>query len=471
MAAPTVVSVTPADNDSNVYRNASVVVVFSEALDPDTVHNGTLVLRDSDSNEVVESVVSLSTDGLTATLRPTTYLVNETSYTFLVIGEDVGGTTASIKSGTDDTLAVTVRTVFTVGSEIEVAALEKTEDQIEAEGDLGLPSGVVVQDDEQYLEVVSTTPENTEFGVSPDLVEIEIEFDGVINTSTINENTVSVSIEPYYPEDEFFLALPDEDGNCNFQFQEPVDENGDAYDFSDPDGTLSVSGETVTWTADGPFPRNCKVKVVLSRTIEDVDGRTLDGNRVFVFYIRMCPDLVSVDTIRDAFFPLPLTNWDDDIIGKAIYKNVMDVLPRVRWQVRTDKVYPRVREYVAYKTIDDIYRALQAENDLLAGQFKKLGDLVIRFDIKSLGVLPAGHQEAIRRYKLALQEVTARFKEIPLPFIRGYDNPEQRQFWRTRLWQADILRAFQGYSVVGGNRGNTRAHRSTKVAGYLDQWR
>ena len=44
MAAPTVVSVTPANAESNVVLNKRIVIVFSEAIDSDTINDNTVMI-------------------------------------------------------------------------------------------------------------------------------------------------------------------------------------------------------------------------------------------------------------------------------------------------------------------------------------------------------------------------------------------------------------------------------------------
>jgi len=474
MGVPTISSTSPADNAVNVYRNKILQATFSEALRSATVSTRTFLLRNVDTNQLVDCTVNLSTSGLVVSIEPTRVLAENTSYLLTIVGEDVGGGDGSVESSsTSDELVLTARISFQTGTEIDTPTITKSEADIEAEGDLGLPSNVQVVEESEVLEITATTPANRDFGVARTLSAITVTFDDDVDPDTVDEGTFQVTIEPYYEEDELMIAVPSDDGLCNFKFQEHTDTSGNPYDYSDLDGELSVSGDTITWTPESArdFPSNVRVRVVLGSDLASDAGLTLGDNYYFTFYIDPCPNLVSVDRIRDSFFPLVLSAWTDDMIGKTIYKNTMDVLPRIRWQIKHDKIYPRLAEYVLYKTIDDIYQGIQIETELKAGQFKKLGDLMIRYDTKNAGNMVTGHRMAVERWKRALEEVTRRYVGVAVPFIKGYQDAEQRCFWRTRLWQADIASSLQRIYTGGELAGNTARQRGNRVSGAMELWR
>jgi hypothetical protein len=86
---PIVTATSPASGATSISRTASVTATFSEAMNPATINANTFVLRDP-SNIVVSATVSLSSNGLVATLKPASSLAFGASYTATVLGGSAG---------------------------------------------------------------------------------------------------------------------------------------------------------------------------------------------------------------------------------------------------------------------------------------------------------------------------------------------------------------------------------------------
>jgi hypothetical protein len=86
---PIVTATSPASGATSISRTANVTATFSEAMNPATINANTFVLRDP-SNVVVSATVSLSSNGLTATLDPASSLAFGASYTATVVGGSAG---------------------------------------------------------------------------------------------------------------------------------------------------------------------------------------------------------------------------------------------------------------------------------------------------------------------------------------------------------------------------------------------
>jgi methionine-rich copper-binding protein CopC len=111
---PTVTSVTPANNASNVSTSTSVTVQFSEALAPATVTSSTIQLLDSSGNAVAASV-SYNSSTNTATLTPSTTLSSGNAYTVVVHG---GSSGPVIESSAYNPLAANFSSSFTTTTTI-----------------------------------------------------------------------------------------------------------------------------------------------------------------------------------------------------------------------------------------------------------------------------------------------------------------------------------------------------------------
>ena len=107
--APSVVAVTPTSGTIDVALTASVTVTFSEALDPATVNETTLILRDAVNNTVTVTVsYNLATQS--ATVTPINPLSNSTVYTLTILG---GGVDPRVKDLAGNALAANFATSFT----------------------------------------------------------------------------------------------------------------------------------------------------------------------------------------------------------------------------------------------------------------------------------------------------------------------------------------------------------------------
>ena len=104
--APTVTSVTPAENAADAAVTGNVTATFSEAMDSTTVNNTTFTLAEGTSTTPVNAVVTLSNN--TATLDPTANLNPGTQYTARVTGaKDSSGNAVIAKTWTFTTAAAT----------------------------------------------------------------------------------------------------------------------------------------------------------------------------------------------------------------------------------------------------------------------------------------------------------------------------------------------------------------------------
>jgi hypothetical protein len=82
---PTVVTVTPSNAAVDVRTAESVKAMFSESIDPATIHTGAMELRNP-ADELIEATVSYDNNTKTATLDPIASLAASTTYWATVLG-------------------------------------------------------------------------------------------------------------------------------------------------------------------------------------------------------------------------------------------------------------------------------------------------------------------------------------------------------------------------------------------------
>jgi hypothetical protein len=83
---PVVVSTIPLDNQADVSITGNIQAKFSEGMDDATINGNNFELRDASNNLVPAAAVSYDAGTRTATIDPTSFLTNSTTYTATVIG-------------------------------------------------------------------------------------------------------------------------------------------------------------------------------------------------------------------------------------------------------------------------------------------------------------------------------------------------------------------------------------------------
>ena len=103
---PTVTSTNPANGATNIAIGASATVTFSEAVDPATISNSTVMILDGNSMVTATVVYNSSTNSVTVT--PTTALAYSKTYTISVVGGFQG-----VKDLAGNPLSQTITSTFT----------------------------------------------------------------------------------------------------------------------------------------------------------------------------------------------------------------------------------------------------------------------------------------------------------------------------------------------------------------------
>ncbi len=106
--APTIVSRSPTNGSTSVAINVSPTVTFSEPMDPATITTSTITLAPTSGGAAVPATVSYNAGTNTATLDPTSDLLNNTSYTLTITTgvKDVAGNQLAAQSTSTFTTAL-----------------------------------------------------------------------------------------------------------------------------------------------------------------------------------------------------------------------------------------------------------------------------------------------------------------------------------------------------------------------------
>lgn len=434
MAAPTVVSTTPQNSESNVYLNKRIVVVFSEAVDGDTLNDNTVRLTHVTTSQRVWLEYSLSDDGLTLTLIPETQLDAEETYLLTLIGVSEGYS-FYVKSATADGLATSYRVRFTTGNDIEAFSAEKTDLTSEREGDLVLPADLQVVPGKR-LEISATSPQHHSAGLATSLSQVAVQFSADLSGDLLEDDWMDVTCYPLMGYTEYLAHATGD--SFNFYITDPTDDSGDAISFDFPTGTLSVTGEYLVWTrdtgdVDNIFPYNVEVEVTLNQDITDIYGNTLLEGHRFVFTLEATPLFDSVRGIERELPTLP-EEFDRDLIYALIWKYSIDAWQKLSSTNPPSKAYHYIRKYVHAAVCLDILDNAELPKTILAGQKKILGDFQVHFESAAVGKEGLKYKRLKKDLEQAEIALTGRRRNRPRVATRGaaFDRP----YWKNRTWRS-----------------------------------
>lgn len=472
MAAPTVVSTAPQHDESNVYLNKRFTVVFSEAIDADTLNDNTVRLMHAPTNSRVWTEVSLSDDGLTLTITPKVQLDAEETYQLTLVGVDLGFEWY-LKSETDDGLAVSYRIRFTTGNDIEAYSAEKTDLTSQREGDLVLPVDLQVVPGER-LEVLATSPQHHSAGLSTSISSIAVRFSAALSGDLLDSDWLEINCYPLMGYAEY-LAQPTGDSFV-FAISDPETASGEAITFDWPSGDVTVTGDYLVWTrstgdVDNVFPYNTEVEVLLSPNVQDQYGNTLMEQRRFVFTVEATPLFDSVRGIERELPTLP-EEFDRDLIYALIWKYSIDAWQKLDSENPPTKAYHHIRRYVHASVCLDILDNAEIPKTILAGQKKILGDFTVHYESAAVGKEGLKYKRLKKDLEEATNALVGRRRYRPRVAIRGsaFDRPN----WKNRTWRSSQdwnPAAYPGRPITETiPASNTSASRDAELPGALEGW-
>ncbi len=437
MPAPSFVSSSPISGATGVAKNVSLSIVFDAAIDPTTVDEATVYLKNTELNQVVPSAVSVSSDGLTLTIVPETTMIPLSAYTIFVIGADVDSSNP-VKSTTDDALAVSVRIAFQTGEDVATS-------ETDIEGDLELPEEVTsVAGASTPLRVMSARPKHHSFGLDINLAQIAIRFNKDLDATSVTGN-VSVSQMAFYEEEDLRAVETDlgegEGSKHYFQFQ-TADETGlDPALFDDAGGYADVTGAYLLWNFTGALQKNVCIEMTIGADIADTEGITLGSDQLWFGCTEPYPKWVDLRSVRHQVGHDAASKVPDDFLGLRIWQNSMDLVQAMGWRVDLDEANTRYRQYIRCVTGLDLWEDLKVTAALAAGSTKRLGDLSIQYAATAGAVRPWAINrlmeecEELKRMTLgALSEKIA----IGVRSSRDLWEPS-RAYFRSRLWRGEMI--------------------------------
>lgn len=462
MAAPTISSTTPTQSQTAVFLNGEISVTFDQPILASTANSATVILRSLAFDQVVDA--QLTVDGATLKVVPYQLLVNNSSYTLTLIGDDLGLSTGAITNAVPEAMLTTYVLTFQTGDQLNTPTLGHDADEIAQQGDANLPTNVEVT--ATSFAVEDAVPYNHTFGVSVSNTNFNITFSSDIDSATaVLGSTVIVEQYPFLDEPGF-QAVKDSDGDYVYE----QDDTDSELDYSDIPLSLTVSGDTLQFANTGSreWPANTVIEVLLKSNITDTSGNKLGSDQTYKFYTDPFPMLVSTRMMRNELGTLMPDTFLDDYIGLRSWTRAIEAWEMLGRDIDlNDFVRNRpFKTYIRSRVALDLLEDIRGENDIMSGVSKTLGDFSMSYSGRGTNAATSKERSLKQQADDAWESMT-RYYNKPKVSVKGRGGAVvmgQRQ-WRAAFPTNFNRNVFRSDPIPASN---TARERSSKQIGYQD---
>jgi hypothetical protein len=232
------------------------------------------------------------------------------------------------------------------------------------------------------LEVTKITPKDGATNLDTDSIsEIEIEFNKVLDATTITSSTVLV-------------------------WSESVNGDPNIYSLGTLENTITVSSNVINieLSESVQLYDNNIIYVQLSESIEAIDDSSFGEDKTFYFTTSYVPLYVGIRRIRLDLGPL-IANIADDTINFAIFQASINADSHLFIPTITNVTYLNFAktEYVVCLAELTLVRALMGDGDISQKMYKSLGDL---------SVSRGGMSDVLNKRSNSLEDCIARWQIV-----------------------------------------------------------
>ncbi len=483
MPAPLFSTSTPANGATNVAKNITLRVTFTEALLASTVSPRTVFLKYTPiQDQRVLCAVSLSDDQLTITVVPNEHLIENASYQLIVVGTDLSSTVRV--TSTDDTpLALSKRISFQTGTSLTVDGTPdiKTEAETTLEGDAILPDDLGFRSSPGApLRLIRTSPKQHAFGIPITTSRLRLEFSSPVDIDTVTGN-IELTTMAYYGQEDYRAIKTDlgagEDLIHYFQYETGAYTGGangylDPALFGDPTYTLSTEGNYVDINlvplTGSVLPYNICFEVSINDQVQDLTGNYHLDSLVYFTCTKPYPEWASVGQVRHEVGAFAAADTPDDFIGLRTWQASIDVWEQLLGTINLVLPTQYHRIYVRLRAALDVYDDLMAVKYINSGVVKELGDLRIQYNTGAGGARPRKVKELEERLLKLYYVVFGGFTQQPRTGVRSDLDPMEpdRRYFRERLWRAELFQKRGEAGLAGRLAANTLYSRRQSSSGY-----
>jgi hypothetical protein len=427
----------------------------------------------------ISVAVTYTSSTKTVTVTPNSLLFKNSTYKLRIVGDDLSAVTGAVESDTDTKLVETSDITFTTGDQIDVPTDSKDTTEKAAEGQLDLPSSLIVGPTARF-QLVSVKPKNNTYNFTGD--NITLTFNRAVNNKSVTGNIILEQV-PFLDEDGWIARANSGSTDDPFIFA------WDASEFpstavsgfhTPPNWGFLISGSTVRLNiaeASGNAYRNIRYELTVTEDLYDQTGNYLTRDEFITFTSKSYPDYVTPRTIRNEVNSV-FDSLNLDFVHELVWKYSVDAfrLAGMSKNQFTDnsKGHREMKNYVKASTALAIMRDLFMTKTVMAGITKTLGDMTIAYH-PNAGNADMTKHPILKHYTDLLKraERAIAFRtHIGRPFIRGWASDLEPSNYRQRLWKNPTTSRNNSGFVQASNLpvSNTRGQRAGKLPGVNDLW-
>jgi hypothetical protein len=412
-----------------VSTQTNVTLTFNQDVQPDSVTRAVVQVFRGDSTVALRG--ALSSDGTRITFVPEQELHENALYNIRVIGANLG-LGYSLRASDGTLLAQTIALSFRTGTEAYVPLSKVTErDDIESVGPIreGDPLAATPTGVGGSLQIDSRKPAAFA-NVSFSTTGITLDFDRVLDPTTIDTTSVAITQLPALGIEEYWATIPT--GGTVPQLAATLGT------MTPPTGSLFTGADKLTFLLDPSrdWLHNTQVSVEVTTDVKGADGTVLLAADTYIFTTTYAPLFISPTMIRLEIGPA-VANLTEDTILRLIHKASIEAWDLSGRNISFVDPPIRIRQWVEAKTILDILGTLMLTRDLRAGESKTLGDLSVQYKPVD-PVLTAKYKQALETLEQIALEGDTKLAEVA---IKGESASSERWDFRMRTWDHLLLQA------------------------------
>lgn len=370
----------PVDGQTNVPLNKQFKHSFTEALNPESIFSGSVVMYDATSDTVVDGVYGYEPDTFTITFLSDKALNTFTTYVWSFAGEDAEDS-VPLELENGDPLPLSVSISFQTGE--SVISDSNPDGDIE-ELDVIQDGQTLDERNADLFRVIDTNPDHMKSGIDVLTDTIQIVFNNPVKAGQDFAVLITLQYEPllretyYFNNDKFKTNVIDKiPGKTTLV-------NG-AESFIMPTGTwvLSLDAKTLTWTKTAGqlnFNANAFVRVTISKNLLSASDQPLNGKQdeFFYFLTQLFPlfstlqsTLLMISSIEGAV--------SEEVVLKYLLKHSLDAWFLANRVFPLEAPHRAATKYAECATIISLIDNKTIARDINRGKKIVLADLSIEF--------------------------------------------------------------------------------------------
>jgi hypothetical protein len=454
MSAPLINIRTPAADETGVYVNKYIEVVFDQALDAASLTDNTILLYRVSDFQILGKTSTFNVASFTLSIAPDIVLDQNTQYNVVIVGADQSST--CVKNSSGESLALSSSWYFTTGTESGDQPGEVHEEEMPDTPSADSPVAMVLEPKATTsLSIVSTSPENYSSNLGVINGDYETVYYGGPVSVTFNRAVASgVAVDQSW---------------LTFEI-EPID--GDPATLTNmPSGVLTnINGPTLTWTPstyagnDYTWMTNNEITVTVSKSVKDYLSVELGSQYKFMFTTAYRPYYCTVAKIRSVIGSF-IREIPDDTISRNIYLNSLEaynIANTIYSQYLWDTDHPTfaAKMWVCCKTqYDLLYAKLLDMASAGPGMIKRLGDFTIQESTDIQAGVKGALQKSLDCTNAWLKLILGKYRRAKSKMaIKGVASPATPPMRGVRTWTLET-----GRDTLGANKTLTRRIKSPGI--------